>query len=948
MRKILAKALLPVFILMCLLISNNTYTQNSIAGYYDVTGIIFHPLGPRNVAQTKTLTKINPNTYQGYIADTYLFFEFQIDNNNNLINWSSGYSASGFMTSDNPGGFVYSSIEQPGVSPWLHSTYNNTYDPVTHTFYMHYGYDTQASSADESLYSRQIYEKWVLKEAFPVPDITSFFPTSGTSGTLVTIKGKNFTGVDTNYGVSFGGRICDNVTYLTDTLMTVLVGSGATGNVSVRNNFGIDSASGFVYTPPVVNNTQWQPAGNAGFSVAGANYVNITADNNGVPYVIFTDSSAGNKAIVMRYDSVHNKWMTVGPPASDEKCSYTNIAFGNSNIPFIAYIDSNKNISVKKFNGSTWSFVGNPAFASSNLGFSHNKVALAVDGLNKPYVIINNLEVMKFNGTFWVPLGSTGLGALGGYGDAGLAVDKKTNTPYIVSDAGPSSGFQAIVKKYNGLSWVTVGTVGFTTGKNGIFFPDIVVDSSGTPLVSFQEDNGREQTSVYKFNGFDWQLVGNKYFSPGHATFVSLAVDKKGTPFTFFSDASYNSQGTVMQSTPNLSQPWSILGARGFAATPGYLGPNAGCVINGTPYIAFADKNQNYKVTVLKYFPPSILVASNPSDTACRNRPVTYTASVFGDEANPSYQWKKNGRNVGNSTNVYTDNTPKDKDTVYCILTIGSGTYRSNKVGITVVSIPERPVIASNGNTIDICPKETVLLTSSSANSYLWSTGATTQSIIVTDPGKYTVTVSNGGACNATSSVVNVIYQPCTNPSDLVVTNITKKSAQLNWAADSCAIGYQYEWRKKGTSFWTATQTTGNSRVIAGLSPNTTYQWRVLKACRVKPDTVNSGYTTGPEFTTLSFAAINGNIATELKVRNNKLQAIISPNPTTGNATLVISNTNERVTIKVSDASGKVIWQAASIAERNIIIPSQNFASGVYMVQVTCVNETKTLKMIKL
>ena len=43
------------------------------------------------------------------------------------------------------------------TAPWVHSTYNNTYNPTTKTFWMHYGYNGTSDAGR----NRQIYEKWV-------------------------------------------------------------------------------------------------------------------------------------------------------------------------------------------------------------------------------------------------------------------------------------------------------------------------------------------------------------------------------------------------------------------------------------------------------------------------------------------------------------------------------------------------------------------------------------------------------------------------------------------------------------------------------------------------------------------------------------------------------------------------------------------------------------------
>jgi hypothetical protein len=43
--------------------------------------------------------------------------------------------------------------------PFVNTTYNNTYDPVNHIFWLHYGYNGTPPYA----FSREIYEKWVLQ-----------------------------------------------------------------------------------------------------------------------------------------------------------------------------------------------------------------------------------------------------------------------------------------------------------------------------------------------------------------------------------------------------------------------------------------------------------------------------------------------------------------------------------------------------------------------------------------------------------------------------------------------------------------------------------------------------------------------------------------------------------------------------------------------------------------
>jgi subtilisin-like proprotein convertase family protein len=65
------------------------------------------------------------------------------------------------------------------------------------------------------------------------------------------------------------------------------------------------------------------------------------------------------------------------------------------------------------------------------------------------------------------------------------------------------------------------------------------------------------------------------------------------------------------------------------------------------------------------------------------------------------------------------------------------------------------PMVSTSGPTT-FCAGGSVTLTCSAASDYLWSNGATTQSITVTQGGTYTCTVNNTSACATTSAPVTV------------------------------------------------------------------------------------------------------------------------------------------------------------------------------------------------
>jgi hypothetical protein len=148
--------------------------KNAYEASYAVTGWLFHPTAGRAINTTKTLATAGAVTSTAAIGDlgaSNYYFNFDVSGTT-LTNYAAvGVTPtglnSGFFTADQPGAsatWVNSSgsADKPGTSPWLHSTYNNTYDAASKTFYMHYGYVASGGSGQAS-WTRQVYEKWVRK-----------------------------------------------------------------------------------------------------------------------------------------------------------------------------------------------------------------------------------------------------------------------------------------------------------------------------------------------------------------------------------------------------------------------------------------------------------------------------------------------------------------------------------------------------------------------------------------------------------------------------------------------------------------------------------------------------------------------------------------------------------------------------------------------------------------
>jgi large repetitive protein len=81
------------------------------------------------------------------------------------------------------------------------------------------------------------------------------------------------------------------------------------------------------------------------------------------------------------------------------------------------------------------------------------------------------------------------------------------------------------------------------------------------------------------------------------------------------------------------------------------------------------------------------------------------------------------------------------------------------------VEVFENPVvsIAADGST-SLCTGSTVTLTSDFANGNIWSTGATSHSILVDETGTYSVEYTDNNGCSSISNLINVSVSDAPTP----------------------------------------------------------------------------------------------------------------------------------------------------------------------------------------
>ena len=147
----------------------------------------------------------------------------------------------------------------------------------------------------------------------PPPAITSFSPTSGAAGTLVTINGSGFTG--TNH-VDFAGFNAESYSVVSDSQITARVGIDTVGNndagqVNVTTNHGaIDSSGNFTYLdqPTITSFTPTTSWAAQSVVITGTGFIN-TAANTVVTF-------GGTAASSVTVDSTHQITAVIGTGAT--------------------------------------------------------------------------------------------------------------------------------------------------------------------------------------------------------------------------------------------------------------------------------------------------------------------------------------------------------------------------------------------------------------------------------------------------------------------------------------------------------------------------------------------------------------------------------------------------------------------------------------------------------
>jgi gliding motility-associated-like protein len=203
--------------------------------------------------------------------------------------------------------------------------------------------------------------------------------------------------------------------------------------------------------------------------------------------------------------------------------------------------------------------------------------------------------------------------------------------------------------------------------------------------------------------------------------------------------------------------------------------------------------------TVMISVNSSLLVnVTASSNTICPSSSATLTASGAA-----TYSWSPiTGLSATTGSMVIASPTIT---TTYTVTGTNGGCSNTNTITVNVIPLPIAVITPSGATTF--CQGGSVILTSTNGNSYLWSTGATTQSITVTTSGNYSVTVTNVNGCSATSTVTSVIVNQL-------------PTAGFSWSVNGLVT---YSFTNNSTNATTYLWNFGNGQTSTSVNPSNTY-----------------------------------------------------------------------------------------------------------------------------
>ena len=323
------------------------------------------------------------------------------------------------------------------------------------------------------------------------------------------------------------------------------------------------------------------------------------------------------------------------------------------------------------------------------------------------------------------------------------------------------------------------------------------------------------------------------------------------------------------------------------------------------------DESQRIAITItVNALPATPIVTANGATTFCTGGSVDLSSSAATGNV-----WSTTATTATISVTTSGSYTVTVTDVNGCAATSAA----------TTVNVSNAPAPTINATATQACEGDVVTITASTSDSYLWSTGATTQSIDVTATAtNVNVVTTNANACNGVGASAPITVTFNATPTAAGTMTLVGNVATFTNTSTG-ATSYSWDF--------------GDFTNSSATAPAHAYA-------------VNGAYT-------VVLTAINGNCTdttiflVDVTVGINEVATssnlTIFPNP--ANETVNVSfeqNTNDLIQIELIDATGRVIAQESSleIGTNNVSFEVTTLSSGFYTVRLTNANGSENQKLM--
>lgn len=458
---------------------------------------------------------------------------------------------------------------------------------------------------------------------------------------------------------------------------------------------------------------------------------------------------------------------------------------------------------------------------------------------------------------------------------------------------------------------VTATAQGATTFCQG---SSVTLDAGSYPGATFLWSNGETtQTALITTSGTYSVMVtkANGCVATSNAITVTVNPTPTAPTITAGGSTTFCNGGSV---TLTSSQ------ATGIEWNTGAVTPAITVSSSGSYDVIYTDLNGCTATSL----PTVVTVNPNPTaPTISAGGPTTFCTGdsvVLTSSQTTGNTWNPNNETTQSIT-VTTSGT-------YAVTyTDGNGCSATSSSTTVSSSAAPAPTVQVTGATA-LCPGETVTLTASTSDSYLWSPGGeTTQSITVSAAGVYFVTVTNADPCNGTGASTPV-----------TVTALSAPTAGFTW---SVPVVNQYSFSSTSSNatvyawdFGDATSSTAQNPMHVYIGNGTYTVTLIVTGSNGCSDTTSQviNFVSG-----VQEEAVLGGIT-------------IYPNPANEMINLAIDlNEQTNATVIAYDMSGKVLINEnhdMAAGTNNVQYDVTSWSNGIYFFQVTTAGTTNTIRVV--